>query len=169
MSRKTRKRKRYSDAKKAEIVAWYAEGHSAAATAREFGCSVGAVSTWAKAAGVDKGAASREQTAAAREECRRRAAERREQARADLAEATANLAKAAKDKGKADLPPGEMWKLGTMIEVLTKVIRLEEGEPTGREEVSHRYPDIAAMSDDELAAAIVREAEGITGGAAQEG
>jgi transposase-like protein len=154
--------RRYTDAERAEIVEHY-RVNGQAKTLREYpGLSSSTLAKWRKAAGVQTEVVGT--TQAATEARKANAKEHRAAAREDLAEATANLAK--KIATITDVPPRELWQLATTIEVLTKVIRLEEGESTGRQEVSHEYPDIAALSDDELAAAILREAESITGGEA---
>lgn len=161
-----------SPKKRAAAIEYY-RTHTASDTGAAFGVEKSTISRWAKAAGVDKIADVRAQTAAATEAHVLTAKAKRAQAREDLATAAAKIAKFIADLSLTEalpehaVPPKELWQYATTIEVLTKVIRLEEGESTGRQEVSHEYPDIAALSDDELEAAIVREAEGITRGEAE--
>jgi len=155
---------KFTPEQRTAAVDYYCDGHSAAETARKFGCGKGTVSTWTKKAGRDKGAGVREQTEAATRAHVDLTKEKRAEARLDLAIACANFARLLAEA--KDLPMKEVWQATTAVKVLTEVIRLEEGQTTSSEEVSHRYPDIAAMSDDELDAEIVREAERITRGEA---
>ncbi len=170
------KRKTWTDAEKAAVVE-YAKTHPVFETASKFGCSAGSVSNWCKAAGVDKAALVEQQTAAATAASIAAQAEKREQLRVKLLDRALTVLDRMDGKFKTftklgvevelDEPPANVCKdLAVTCGILIDKLRLEAGESTIREEVSHRYPDIAAMSDDELAAAIVREAEGITGGAA---
>jgi hypothetical protein len=148
---------------KAEVAEYY-RSHTVRETAEKFHVGISTVSKYGKAAGVDKLSEMSEQTRAATEACVLSAKEHRAKARENLAKATHNLSKEV--AACSGLPPKELWQLATTIDVLTKVIRLEEGESTGRQEVSHEYPDIAALSDEELAAAILEEADSITRGEA---
>lgn len=160
---KRRKRRVWSDADKAKVVE-HSLTHTRAETAREFGCSVGAVSEWAKAAGVERNVDREAQTRAATEASRMRRAELHEQARADLAEAIAGIAKAAKTMER--LPAGDMWKLATTIEVLVRVIRLESGEATGRSDVHVNVTDAERKKVASDVAKLIAEAEAVTAAAA---
>jgi transposase-like protein len=153
MSEKPKPGKVYSEAERAEILEYY-RTHGGRPTARHFHISTNTLYRWRKQAGATTEVAGKEAT---------------EAASAALANKRAKLKETLLDKvvlllGRIteSTPPRDCRDIGWTTGVLFDKLRIEGGEPTARQEVSHEYPDIAALSDDELEAAIVREAESIT-------
>jgi transposase-like protein len=166
--------------KRAAAVEYY-RTHSASETAAAFGVNKSAVSRWAKAAGLDKGAEVRAQTQAATEAHELQAAASRAKLQVKLLQRAHEMLDRMGEKAtiyvgsgatpmavEIERPHASTCKdLALTAAVLIDKLRLEAGEATSRGEVRHEYPDIAALSDDELEAAIVREAESITRGEAE--
>jgi hypothetical protein len=161
----------YSWDYRAEVLALYVED-GPAATAKLYGMPRRTIQNWAKAAALGTSASSKKTTEAAliSQAARRaivhdlliqRVQEMLE--RMDSPMTTWVGSGATPVEVEIERPPASVCKdLATTAGILLDKFRLEAGESTSREEVLHEYPDIAALSDDELEAAIVREAEGIT-------
>ena len=155
MSGKRKPGQVYTEAERAEILDYY-RTHGGRPTARHFGISTSTLYGWRKTAGVETEVAGKEATAAATATLKLK----RDKLKAKLLDRADEMLDWLSPEKRPG--PKECWSLATTFKTLLESLRLEGGESTDRREVSHEYPDIAALSDDELEAAIIREAESIT-------